>query len=154
MTTLVERVYHGVKQKNPNITVSAAVFANEENALTRRFQDWRRWLAMGIFDVVCPDGLFDRDGGISKADRSGRRQPHMPPVVSVWAGIGAYRVPAESAVEKINAARALRADGIILFSYDFTVVPHQTLNPAGDYLERVRRAAFDAPVATPRRGKV
>jgi hypothetical protein len=54
-----------------------------------------------------------------------------------------------TAVEKINAARALKADGIILFSYDFTVTPHKTLNPAGDYLERVRQAAFDAPVVAP-----
>jgi uncharacterized lipoprotein YddW (UPF0748 family) len=34
--------------------VSAAVFANDENAYTRRFQDWRRWLKMGILDVACP----------------------------------------------------------------------------------------------------
>ena len=62
----------------------------------------------------------------------------------MWAGIGAYRIPVESTVEKINAARALGADGIILFSYDFTATPG-TLNPAGDYLQRVRRGAFDTP---------
>ena len=61
----------------------------------------------------------------------------------IWAGIGAYRIPAESTVEKINVARSLGADGIILFSYDFTVSV-STLNPQGDYLDRVRRAAFDS----------
>jgi hypothetical protein len=60
----------------------------------------------------------------------------------VWAGIGAYRIPAESTVEKINVARNLRADGVILFSYDFTVRPSE-LNPGGNYLERVRQGAFD-----------
>jgi hypothetical protein len=60
----------------------------------------------------------------------------------VWAGIGAYRIPSESTVEKINAARTLGSDGIILFSYDFTVRPSE-LNPGGDYLGRVRRSAFD-----------
>ena len=64
----------------------------------------------------------------------------------VWAGIGAYRVPVESAVEKINAAREIGAAGIILFSYDFTVNTGP-LNPTGDYLMRVRRAVFDAPAA-------
>jgi uncharacterized lipoprotein YddW (UPF0748 family) len=152
VTSLVERIYHGVKKRNPKIIVSAAVFANEENARTRRFQDWRRWLALGVLDVVCPmaystdTAVFQKQIEVAAAvaHAAGRK---------VWAGIGAYRVPAESAVEKINAARALRADGIILFSYDFTIVPHQTLNPAGDYLERVRRAAFDAPeVAQPAPG--
>jgi hypothetical protein len=36
------------------------------------------------------------------------------------AGIGAYRIPSESTVEKINVARGLNAEGFILFSYDFT----------------------------------
>ena len=66
----------------------------------------------------------------------------------VWAGIGAYRIPVESTVEKIDVARKLGADGIILFSYDFTATPG-SLNPAGDYLERVRRAAFDSSRADP-----
>jgi hypothetical protein len=60
----------------------------------------------------------------------------------VWAGIGAYRIPVESTIEKINAARALNADSIILFSYDFTVRP-SPLNPTADYLDRVRRSAFE-----------
>ena len=148
VTTLVERVYHGVKKRKPGMVVSAAVFANEENARTRRYQDWRRWLALGIIDVVCPmaysadTAVFQKqiEVAAATAHAAGRQ---------VWAGIGAYRVPAESTVEKINAARALRSDGIILFSYDFTIAPHPTLNPAGDYLERVRRAAFDAPAERP-----
>src|SRR6266550_3856882 len=60
----------------------------------------------------------------------------------VWAGIGAYRIPVESTVEKITAARSLGADGIILFSYDFTITP-SPLNPAADYRDQVRRSAFD-----------
>ncbi|HZH91036.1 MAG TPA: family 10 glycosylhydrolase [Pyrinomonadaceae bacterium] len=149
VTSLVERIYHGVKKRKPDAVVSAAVFASEENARTRRFQDWRHWLALGILDVVCPmaysadTAVFQKqiEVAAAAAHAAGRQ---------IWAGIGAYRVPAESTVEKINAARALQADGIILFSYDFTIVPHGTLNPSGDYLERVRRAAFDAPAAQAR----
>jgi len=143
ITTLVERIYRGVKKRKPDVTVSAAVFANDENAYTRRFQDWRRWLAKGILDVACPmaystdTAVFRKQVEVAStsAHSAGRR---------VWAGIGAYRIPVESTVEKINAARELGADGIILFSYDFTATPG-TLNPTGDYLQRVRRAAFDIP---------
>jgi uncharacterized lipoprotein YddW (UPF0748 family) len=141
ITMLVERVYRGVKKKKPQVTVSAAVFANHENAFTRRFQDWRRWLSMGVLDVVCPmaystdTAVFQKQIEIAtnSAHSSGR---------SVWAGIGAYRIAAESTVEKINVARQLGADGIILFSYDFTTRPSD-LNPGRDYLDRVRRGAFE-----------
>ncbi|MEP6911605.1 MAG: family 10 glycosylhydrolase [bacterium] len=141
ITMLVERIYHAVKKQKPQVTVSAAVFANHENAYTRRFQDWRRWLSMGILDVVCPmaystdTAVFQKQIEIAttSAHAAGKR---------VWAGIGAYRIPSESTVEKINAARTLGSEGIILFSYDFTIRP-SALNPDGDYLGRVRRSAFD-----------
>jgi len=141
VTSLVERIYRAAKKRRPNLIVSAAVFANSENAYTRRFQDWRRWLAMGILDVACPmaysqdTAVFQKqiEVAASTAHDSGRR---------VWAGIGAYRIPVESTVEKINVARYLKSDGIILFSYDFTAHPSD-LNPDGAYLERVRRAAFE-----------
>ncbi len=140
ITLLVQRIYREVKRRRPQMLVSAAVFANDENAYTRRFQDWRRWLQMGILDVACPmaystdTAVFRKqiEVATSTAHGAGRR---------VWAGIGAYRIPVESTVDKIGVARQLRADGIILFSYDFTIRAGP-LNPAGDYLEQVRRGAF------------
>jgi len=140
VTTLVERIYRAVKKKRPEVLVSAAVFANDENAYTRRFQDWRRWLQMGILDVACPmaystdTAVFQKQIEVAATTAHGAKR-------QVWAGIGAYRIPAESAVEKINVARALDAEGFILFSYDFTARPSE-LNPDGAYLERIRRAVF------------
>lgn len=140
VTALVERIYRAVKKRRPEALVSAAVFANDENAYTRRFQDWRRWLQMGILDVACPmaystdTAVFQKqiEVAVTTAHAAKRR---------VWAGIGAYRIPSESTVEKINVARGLNAEGFILFSYDFTTRPSE-LNPDGAYLERIRRAAF------------
>jgi uncharacterized lipoprotein YddW (UPF0748 family) len=140
ITALVERIYHAVKKRNAKVLVSAAVFANDENAYTRRFQDWRRWLQMGILDVACPmaystdTAVFQKQIEVAAATAHGAKR-------QVWAGIGAYRIPVESTVEKISVARSLRADGFILFSYDFTARPSE-LNPDGIYLERVRRSAF------------
>ncbi|HEY8412882.1 MAG TPA: family 10 glycosylhydrolase, partial [Pyrinomonadaceae bacterium] len=140
VTELVARIYHAVKKRRPDAIVSAAVFANDENAYTRRFQDWRRWLQMGILDVACPmayttdTAVFQKQIDVAATSaHAAKRQ--------VWAGIGAYRIPSESAVEKINVARTLKAEGFILFSYDFTARPSE-LNPDGAYLERIRRAAF------------
>jgi uncharacterized lipoprotein YddW (UPF0748 family) len=148
ITMLVERIYRGVKQRKPHVTVSAAVFANDENAYTRRFQDWRRWLSMGILDVACPMAYSTDTAVFKKQIEIATTSAHSAGR-NVWAGIGAYRILADSTVEKINVARGLGADGIVLFSYDFTTRPGD-LNPSGNYLERVRRAAFEpAMVAAP-----
>jgi uncharacterized lipoprotein YddW (UPF0748 family) len=140
VTSIVERIYRGVKKRRPDALVSAAVFANDENAYTRRFQDWRRWLQMGILDVACPmayttdTAVFQKQIEVAATTAHGANR-------HVWAGIGAYRIPSDSAVEKINVARSLKTEGFILFSYDFTTRPSE-LNPDGAYLERIRRAAF------------
>ena len=140
VTTLVERIYRAVKKRKPGVLVSAAVFANDENAYTRRFQDWRRWLQMGILDVACPMAYSTDTAVFQKQIEVATTTAHNAKR-QVWAGIGAYRIPSESAVEKINVARSLNAEGFILFSYDFTARPSD-LNPDGAYLQRGRRAAF------------
>ena len=140
VTTLVERIYHAVKKRRPDTVVSAAVFANDENAYTRRFQDWRRWLQMGILDVACPMA-YSTDTAVFQKQIEVATTTAREAKREVWAGIGAYRIRSESAVEKINVARALNTQGFILFSYDFTARPSE-LNPDGAYLERIRRAAF------------
>jgi len=141
ITSLVQRIYREVKKRHPEVVVSAAVFANDENAYARRFQDWRRWLRMGILDVACPMA-YSPDTEVFRKQIEVATATAREAGKKIWAGIGAYRIPAESTVEKINVARALGAEGIILFSYDFTASV-STLNPQGDYLDRVRRAAFD-----------
>ena len=144
ITTLVERIYRAVKKRRPEVVVSAAVFANDENAYNRRFQDWRRWLQMGILDVACPMA-YSTDTAVFQKQINVAATTAHDAKRRVWAGIGAYRIPVESTIEKINVARSLSADGIILFSYEFTVRPSE-LNPNGDYLDRVKRALFGSHV--------
>lgn len=141
ITMLVSNIYRSVKQRKPNLLVSASVFANDENAYTRRFQDWKRWLAMGIIDVVCPMAYSTDTAVFQKQIEIAAQNAHAADR-KVWAGIGAYRIVAASTIEKIGAARGVGADGIILFSYDFTTKISE-LNQGGDYLEQVRRGAFE-----------
>jgi uncharacterized lipoprotein YddW (UPF0748 family) len=140
VTALVERIYRAVKKRRSEVLVSAAVFANDENAYTRRFQDWKRWLQMGILDVACPMA-YTTDTAVFKKQIEVATGAAHAANRRIWAGIGAYRISSESAVEKINVARGLTTEGFILFSYDFTARPSE-LNPDGAYLERVRKAAF------------
>jgi uncharacterized lipoprotein YddW (UPF0748 family) len=139
VTELVERVYHGVKARRPDLLVSAAVFPDVEDAFRRRFQDWRRWLDEGVVDVVVP---------MAYAPSSPRFQEQIHEAVvsargrgRVWAGIGAYLNGYDGTLEKIDIARTEGVGGIILFSYDWAATEG---SPAGSmpFLERVGRAKF------------
>lgn len=141
VTELVERIYFAVKKRNPNVVVSADVFANAKDAYENRFQDWSDWLRRGFLDVAAlmaysTNTQVVRDQVKVAVEAGGRDK--------VWAGLGAYRQGVDSTVAKINAARAEGARGIVLFSYQSTVRPSE-LNPGGDYLQRVQRAAFPPP---------
>ena len=136
VTDVVERIYHGVKARKPKALVSAAVFANDEDAFRSRFQDWKLWLRRGILDVVCPMAYttdtetFRQQIVVAVGNAAGHQ---------VWAGIGAYRQPVEGTLEKISVARELGAGGFILFSYDFAIRASEN-NPHADYLPRIRDA--------------
>ncbi|HEY8460904.1 MAG TPA: family 10 glycosylhydrolase [Blastocatellia bacterium] len=141
VTELVDRIYKGVKSVKPNAIISAAVFANGEDAERSRFQDWKKWLQMGDLDVVCPMAytsdteLFRKQLLNAMSRASGKR---------VWGGIGAHKQTPEGALEKIRVARDLGAQGFILFSYDSSIKVSD-INPQGDYLERVRLGLKDLP---------
>jgi uncharacterized lipoprotein YddW (UPF0748 family) len=138
VTELVERIYYGVKKRNPAAVVSADVFANAKDAYENRFQDWPAWLRAGFLDVAAlmayspSTEIFSEQ--IRVAVEAGGRD-------RVWAGIGAYRQVSDSTVAKILAARGLGARGIVLFSYDWTVRKSE-LNPDGNYLQRIMKAVF------------
>ncbi|HET7747489.1 MAG TPA: family 10 glycosylhydrolase [Vicinamibacteria bacterium] len=140
ITDLVERISTGVKARKPKVLVSAAVFASDEDAFNRRFQDWKAWLERGLLDVVCPMAytpdteVWKRQIAIARGFSFGK---------AVWAGIGAYRQPPESALEKIELGRRIGVEGFVLFSYGDVTRPSERA-PAGDYLQRIGKVAFGA----------
>jgi len=139
ITELVDRTYHGIKTRRPDMVVSAAVFANAQDAYDSRFQDWRGWLERGILDVAVPMAYTPDSNRfraqVQEATVSAGRQER------VWAGIGAYLNTVDGTLDKIDIARQEGAGGVILFSYDWAVTEG---TPAGtlSYLERVGRSAF------------
>lgn len=140
ITGLVERIYRGVKARRPDLVVSAAVFANVEDAYAARFQDWRAWLDRGILDVVVPmaytpsNELFTRQ--VREASVSAGRRDR------VWAGIGAYQNGVGGTLDKIGLARREGVGGVVLFSYDWAAEQGSSPGEA-PVLRRLGAAAFD-----------
>lgn len=140
VTDLVERVYHGVKARRPDLVVSAAVFSNVQDAYQSRFQDWRRWLDEDIVDVVVPMAYTPRADLFSRQVReaavsAGHRD-------RVWAGIGAYLNGVDGTLEKIDLARREGVGGLVLFSYDWAAAEG---SPVGSvpFLLQVGRLRFE-----------
>ena len=130
MTELLAKIRETAKARRPRAILSAAVFPDAEDAANHRFQDWRGWLAAGLLDAICPmayttdPALFRTQ--VASVERAAAGRP-------VWAGIGAFQLPATSAVEHIRIARALGVEGTILFSYD---------NLNSQYVAMVANGAF------------
>jgi uncharacterized lipoprotein YddW (UPF0748 family) len=141
ITSLVERISLAAKKRKPQLTISAAVFANSKDAYENRFQDWQRWLALGFLDVVCPMAYTADTPTFRQQVESATNAAHNNGA-KIWAGIGAYRQPVDGTVEKIKTARELGVDGLSLFSYDFTATASQPNNPKGDYLKQIQTKAF------------
>jgi uncharacterized lipoprotein YddW (UPF0748 family) len=54
ITEVVESIFHTVKERKPEVVVSAAVSADYKEGYRSRFQDWKTWLQRGAMDVICP----------------------------------------------------------------------------------------------------
>lgn len=118
ITDLVERIYHGVKKRNPGVVVSAAVFPDAQDAYLTRFQDWRYWIRTGILDVVAPMAYTSDNEVFAEQIRAA---VDVAGAQRVWAGIGAYQNTYQGTLDKIRIARDLGVGGISLFSYDWAV---------------------------------
>jgi uncharacterized lipoprotein YddW (UPF0748 family) len=141
LTALVSRLRTTVKTARPAALVTVATAPDIAEARDRRLQDWAQWLQAGLVDAVCPmaytpePAKFAEQIGAARDVKGGR---------AVWAGIGAYRLPAAQTIENIETARRLGTAGVILFSYDSLIDPRQS---SPDYIAVVGRSVFAKPAA-------
>lgn len=117
VTDLVQAIREAARAAQPDLALSAAVWAYPERAYLSLYQDWRRWVDDGLLDLVVPMlyttddrllryGARDFAGGVG-GDR-------------LWLGLGAwlFRESPARAVSQLRAARRAGTAGQVLFSYD------------------------------------
>ncbi len=137
VTSLVYRVYDAVKAVRPQVIVSAAVFPDYSDAFSRRFQDWKKWLKDEKLDMLFPMSYVKSTERLAELVEDAVRSSNGKPVV---AGIGAWQIPPEQAVEQVRKACELGAAGYCLFSYSITKKGTDT-----DYLKKVSEAVVNNP---------
>jgi uncharacterized lipoprotein YddW (UPF0748 family) len=139
LTSLVTKIRTAVKAARPNAIVSAAVVPDAQQAYDNRLQDWRGWIDRSLLDVLCPMAYTADAGVFTKQIEAAQSYAGSRPV---WAGIGAYQMPASQTLMHIAAANRLGVAGVILFSYDSLTAPP---NGAGSVSELGRAAFGTAP---------
>ena len=139
LTSLVIKIRTAVKTARPNVTFSAAVIPDAEQAFDSRLQDWRGWIDQSLLDVVCPMAYSAEPETFRRQIAAARTYAGSRPV---WAGIGAYQLSPAQTLAHIAAARKLGTAGIILFSYESLAAPPNT---AGSVSELGRAAFGTAP---------
>lgn len=127
LTVLLRRLHAVTRAARPGAVISVAVIPSADDAADHRFQEWGVWASSGLLDVVCPMAytpeLTEFTDLITRARAAAGNTP-------VWAGIGAWRLPAMRTTDQVRAARKLGVAGVVLFSYD------QLASPAS-YFERI-----------------
>jgi uncharacterized lipoprotein YddW (UPF0748 family) len=127
---LVARLARAARSARPSVVVSAAVLP-EPRAMRDKGQPWIGWMRQGLVDAACAMAYTPDTAQFRGQIQALRRR--LGPRATLWAGIGAYRLPQESVVEKVLASRAAGASGVILFSSDAL---------ATSDLDRLRDEAF------------
>ena len=126
----------------PGIVVSAAVFPNYDVASLDKGQAWRDWLRDGLLDAASPMAYNRSTRLVGAQIRDAVRYAAGRPII---AGVGAYQMPASSAIAKAQAFRGVGAAGLNFFSYNGMTNEGRT----EAYLAKVSSALFPNVVARP-----
>jgi uncharacterized lipoprotein YddW (UPF0748 family) len=116
LTALTDRLGRTARLERRGIVVSAAVVPDEAQAVRERFQDWPAWMAGGLLDAVCPMA-YTPDPRLFR-QQVAQARARLGPGKTMWAGVGAYRLPPAAVVDRILAAREAGASGVVLFSHE------------------------------------
>ncbi|RLC41798.1 MAG: hypothetical protein DRH51_02265 [Candidatus Coatesbacteria bacterium] len=112
ITHIVREIDRALKEKKPDVVLSAAVWFPPQHAYRYVGQDWVGWLEEGIIDIACPMAYWSSSENIAR---------ELIPLINkgyhIALGIGAWRKETEEIISDIDLSRVLNADGFILFSY-------------------------------------
>jgi len=118
VTQFMRELREGLRAAGRRVEVSAAVFPDPVNAAVLIGQDWPRWAAEGLVDMLCPMlytnhlDFFKREVGRAMEAAKGRC------LVCPGIGIGTshnQNTP-EGMVEEMRISRELGAAGVVFFS--------------------------------------
>lgn len=123
ISQVVRQTAEQIRAIKPHCKISAAVFSAYPACRESVGQDWVHWCREGWLDFVCPMNYTNSD--TSFASTIANQMSYLQGVVPIYSGIGATSSSSTLAVDRvagqIQIARALGADGFIIFNYGRSV---------------------------------
>ena len=131
ISSFVEQVYRQSKSINPKLTISAAVFADQFEAVSQYAQNWQDWLDKGFIDRVYLMHYHKVDRSFIRILENVRDMGHNDRIViglRAWENNNGSLLPnpfSESSdysvynlIDRINWVRDFGFAGVALFSFD------------------------------------
>jgi len=115
VTALVQQVREAIAVPDRHVALTAAVFADPQQALAKVRQDWGDWCRRGLLDAVLPMDYTADDAQFSARARAAVLHAGGAAVV---VGVGAYRhSSSDQTIRQLDAAHAAGARGVAVFNY-------------------------------------
>ena len=123
ITRLVRLGHKRLREIDPNIKISAAVFGGYPWCVSSIGQDWIAWAKAGYLDFVCPMNYTEDSKYFT--DLLEKQLALMPKDVAIYPGIGATAsnslLTPDAVVGQIHLARFLGASGWTIFNYSVNI---------------------------------
>ena len=123
ITRLVRLLHKRLREVNPDLKLSTAVFGGYPACVTSIGQDWIAWAQAGYVDFICPMN-YTEDTNYFTALLA-NQLALMPKGVAIYPGIGATATNSlltpDAVVEQIYRSRALGASGWTIFDYSLDI---------------------------------
>ncbi|HUS80821.1 MAG TPA: family 10 glycosylhydrolase, partial [Armatimonadota bacterium] len=117
MTTMVERIAEGARERDPDIKISLAARSSMSGSYEGDAQDWVTWAHEHYLDLLCP---MDYTGSVDQLrDRVKPQVEAVAGAIPIYAGLGVSPGRSDSPVnlsQQVVAARDLGADGFLIFA--------------------------------------
>ena len=123
ITRLVRLLHKRLREADPNIKLSAAVFGWYPGCITTIGQDWIAWAKAGYLDFVCP--MNYTEDVVYFTELLATQLTLRPKNVSMYPGIGATAsnslLTPDAVVEQVYHTRKLGASGWTIFDYSLDI---------------------------------
>ena len=123
ITRLVRLLHKRLREADPDIKLSAAVFGWYPGCITTIGQDWIAWAKAGYLDFVCPMNYTEETDYFTELLTN--QLARMPKDVAIYPGIGATAsnslLTPDAVIEQIYLSRDSGASGWTIFDYSLDI---------------------------------
>ncbi|RXJ02186.1 hypothetical protein DS745_07265 [Anaerobacillus alkaliphilus] len=114
ITTFVERIHRELKEINPDVALSTAIFPQVSDAINGKMQDWPLWVEKGYLDVIAPMAYYTSPQQV-KDDVTFMHNLMENKTVN-YAGIAPYlKLTPKDIVQQVIGVREAGAHGVVMF---------------------------------------